>query len=135
MNGKFFILTLSFGGNQPETKRCFQLALDMLSDKVGTITLISSLYRSEAWGMKEDTADFLNQVVQFKTKKTPQEVLKISQHIERKLGRMEKSKESYQNRPIDIDILFFDQVVIQQPHLTIPHYLIHKRQFILKTIS
>lgn len=136
MNGDFHNIALSFGGNQSETQTCFEQALEILSQDLGPISDISSLYKSEAWGMKKGTHDFLNQVVLIQSDKTPKEVLSITQKIEQKLGRTEKStNKDYQDRPIDIDILFINGKIIDTPRLTVPHFLIQKRKFILEPLA
>lgn len=135
MNGDFYNIALSFGGNQSETQTCFEQAFEILSLELGSISAISSLYKSEAWGMKKGSHDFLNQVMLIQTDKNPEEILSITQKVELKLGRKEKSlNKKYQDRPIDIDILFINDKIINSSHLTVPHFLIQQRKFILEPL-
>jgi 2-amino-4-hydroxy-6-hydroxymethyldihydropteridine diphosphokinase len=86
--------------------------------------------------MEKDTPDFLNKVVVVLTDLKPKELLKATQKIEKKLGRKTKSiNQEYKDRPIDIDLLFFDDRIIYKKKLVIPHQLLHTRKFILKPLS
>lgn len=138
MNGKITLLKmskkkviLSLGGNQPDTLNSFLLCSNKIESLIGSITKKSSIYTSEAWGFKEETPLFYNQVIEVSTQLTPQEVLKKTQHLETELGRKSKTKNEYESRIIDIDILFYEQFTTSSKTLTIPHYLIHERRFIL----
>jgi 2-amino-4-hydroxy-6-hydroxymethyldihydropteridine diphosphokinase len=129
MNKKKVILSL--GGNQEYTLNSFKFALKEIEKSVGNILKSSSLYSSGAWGFNEETPAFLNQVIEIETLLSPQEVLINTQKIENKLGRLPKTKKEYESRIVDIDILFYEQFITTSKTLTIPHYLIHKRRFIL----
>ena len=135
MSGKQNRVVISFGGNEHNSLDCFDKAIDIIEDKIGEVETKSDLYRTKAWGMKPDTPDFYNQVIFITTKLKAKKLLKKTQKIEKKLGRKEKSThEGYKDRPIDIDLLFFNEDVISRPKLVIPHYLIHKRKFILEPL-
>lgn len=132
MNGKQNVVVLSFGGNQVNSLDCFEKAKHKISKKIGTTTANSHLYQTKAWGMKPGTTDFFNQVIIIVTKLKPKKLLKKTQKLEKKLGRKNKRiSTEYEDRPIDIDILFFNDEIIQKPNLIIPHYLIQNRKFIL----
>lgn len=136
MNGNKHLVVLSFGGNQEETLSCFEQAVFFIEKKIGKITTTSSLYATKAWGMEKDTPDFLNQVIILSTHLKPKKLLKATQKLEKKLGRKAKSKnENYENRPIDIDLLFFGDRIIEKKKLIVPHYLLHTRKFILEPLS
>lgn len=136
MNGEKHEIVLSFGGNQPQTADCFRKALKLLGQKLGEVTEQSGIYKSEAWGFEKPTSDFLNQVVVINSNEDPHNVFKLTQNIEKQLGRETKSiSENYQDRPIDIDILFYSDKIIETKNLTIPHYLIEKRKFILVPLN
>ncbi len=136
MNGNFHNIVLSFGGNEVNTFSCFEEALHLLKEKLGNLVLISKVYESEAWGFDKPTNPFLNQVLLISSETKPPDALNITQNIEKKLGRKTKSiNKTYSDRPIDIDILFFDSEIINSEKLTIPHYLITKRKFILKPLA
>lgn len=94
----------------------------------------SSFYQTEAWGF--DTNElFLNCCVCFDTNFSPNEVLNLTQTIELKLGRVKKSKNNtYESRVIDLDILYFEDLVLKSKNLTIPHPLLYDRLFVIKPL-
>ncbi len=92
----------------------------------------SAVYITEPWG-KTNQPKFLNQALLIKTNKTPFQLLKILKKIEKNLGRTAKHNNSA--RTIDIDILFFENTVIQAKHLVIPHPRLHLRNFTLLPLS
>ena len=100
--------------------------------KIGELKKESSVIETKARG-KINQPDFLNQVVLLETKLLPQELLKKCQKIETLLGR--KRKEKWEARTMDFDILFYDDLVIDEPALKIPHPLIAEREFVLKPLN
>lgn len=91
----------------------------------------SSVYETQAWGF-DSSNDFLNQVLIIQTSKSPFEVLEIVLSIETKLGRNRDSKKkTYVSRIIDIDILFFEDIILKTRMLELPHPQLHKRKFTL----
>ena len=75
---------------------------------------------------------FLNAVILVETEHTPREVLTLTQQIEREMGRTRKSGSAgYADRPMDIDILIYDDLEINEPDLKIPHPLMHEREFVM----
>ena len=136
MNGNRHRVVLSFGGNLDNTLYCFEKATKKIKKKIGEVEITSSIYSTQAWKMEKDTPDFLNKVVVVLTDLKPKELLKATQKIEKKLGRKTKSiNQEYKDRPIDIDLLFFDDRIIYKKKLVIPHQLLHTRKFILKPLS
>lgn len=131
-------VVLSLGSNL--LKRDFFLlkATELINCKVGKIIEKSSITETESWGF--DSSPFLNQVLIVETNHTPEEVLEITQGIERELGRAEKSGHDeqgnpiYHDRTIDIDILLFEDEIRNSSALTIPHPLLTQRLFILKLL-
>jgi len=97
---------------------------------VGRIVSLSAFYTSEPWGFNSGNV-FSNAVVLVDTNLSPFEVLARTQMIEKNLGRTGKSVTTYEDRLIDIDILLYDSLVIDQPTLKIPHPLMLKRNFVL----
>lgn len=123
--------SLLLGGNLGNVSLNFKIAIDYISNKCGRIAKQSNLYQSKAWGFQAEEI-FLNQVLIIETKHTAQELLKQTQAIESIIGRKSKTKkQEYQSRLIDIDILFFDNDIIQLENLTIPHPRLHLRNFTL----
>jgi 2-amino-4-hydroxy-6-hydroxymethyldihydropteridine diphosphokinase len=105
----------------------------MLSQQVGTITNQSAIYETEPWGF-ESTDIFWNQAIEISTDLSPEEVLQQTQQIEQALGRIRKANQ-YNSRTIDIDILFYDDQIIQTKNLVVPHPRIQERKFALAPLS
>lgn len=125
------IAYLSLGSNKGDRIGYVQQAASLLGADEGiTIVRSSSFYETEPWGMDTKTW-FVNAVVEVKTKYTPQELLKPCQRIETQLGRDRKDSNTYEDRTIDIDILFYNKDIIEEDNLTIPHKFLHLRAFIL----
>ncbi len=119
---------LLLGGNLGDRTLYLQQARESIVEQVGPINLASSLYETAAWG-KTDQPSFLNQVLKIETDLSPEEVLQTINSIELELGR--KRHEHWGARVIDIDILFYDELVQQTQRLTIPHPQLHLRRFTL----
>ena len=126
---------LGLGTNQGNKEENIRGAIEELSHLLGTPTAVATIIETEPWGFQSDNS-FLNTVVAFKSTLAPEEILKATQEIERRLGRTKKSIDGcYSDRPIDIDILLYGSRVIESPHLTIPHPLLHKRLFVLQPLA
>ncbi len=121
-------VVLLLGGNIGDTRSYFEKAKELIVESIGNISDQSSLYRSAAWG-KTDQPDFLNQVIVVKTKLKPRELLNSVQQIEMTIGRVREIK--WGERKIDIDILFYDDLEIQETDLIVPHPFIQERKFTL----
>jgi 2-amino-4-hydroxy-6-hydroxymethyldihydropteridine diphosphokinase len=120
------------GGNMGDRTDFLQKARKAISEKCGRITKASSIYETAAWG-KEDQQAFLNQAIELETTLSPAQLLETILGIEEGLGR--KREEKYGPRLIDIDILFFNDLVVNEPGLTIPHPQIQFRRFVLVPLS
>ena len=127
-------LILLLGGNQGDMADTINKALSLLEMHVGEVVETSAMYESEPWGFESESS-FLNQVAELDTMLLPEEVLMQTQSIEKFLGRKQKSTNGYSSRPIDIDILFFDDLAISLPELTIPHPRLQERMFTLLPLS
>ena len=90
----------------------------------------SSLIETEPWGFESQNR-FLNGVILVETTLTPRQFLKATQKIERALGRKKRISLHYQDRPIDIDILLYDDLTVDEPDLKIPHPLMDQRDFVM----
>lgn len=119
---------LMIGGNLGDRLLNMSSCLQMLEQNIGKAHLKSSIYETEAWG-KKDQPSFLNQAVILKTELSPYQVLEETQKIENKLGR--KREEHWGARTMDIDILFYEDKVLKNSNLVIPHPLIQERKFVL----
>lgn len=126
---------LSLGSNLGDRKGTIEKALNLLEVRLGKMLCKSSYYVTEGWG-KGDLNEFYNLTAVFETKENARKALKITQSIEIELGRLNKtSGNDYSNRSIDIDILFFDQQIINTTNLIIPHALLHQRKFVLMPLN
>lgn len=126
------IAYLSLGSNFGDRLGYLQQAASMIgSMKDTSIVASSSFYETEPWCMKTENW-FVNAVVQISTALTPEELLNQCQNIESKLGRVRMTPSGkYGDRTIDIDILFYDNIIINEETLTIPHRLLQRRAFVL----
>ena len=128
-------LYLSLGTNMGNRHENLSLAQEFIGREVGTVVSASDIIETEPWGF-ESSNRFLNMAVKVETTLQPLEVLHTTQEIERKLGRTQKSvNREYHDRMIDIDILLYDDLVMNTPELTIPHPLMYQREFVMKPLS
>lgn len=119
---------LLLGSNLERRTEQLRLAFEAIEKEVGPVLLSSSLYETAAWGV-ENQPDFLNQVLFVNTELRPDELLTAVHKIEKKLGRVRNSR--WGARTIDIDILFYEDLIVEQPNLMIPHPYLHLRKFTL----
>lgn len=113
-------------------------AQQLINNEIGIVLRCSHVYQSKAWGF-DSGGEFMNQVMIVDTDLSPEELLNALQDIEKRLGRdreaeaaeKQRTGESYSSRIIDIDILFYNDLVMNMPELTIPHPLVHERDFVL----
>jgi 2-amino-4-hydroxy-6-hydroxymethyldihydropteridine diphosphokinase len=104
-----------------------------LLEGVGSIVATSSVYETQPWKMEDET-DFLNQVLLLETNLWASEVMNTILEIESLLGRV-RTQQKYEPRTIDIDILFFNNEVISEPNLVVPHPFIAQRRFIVEPMA
>lgn len=127
-----FQVYLLLGANLGDRFNQMQLAFQEVEVRIGQVIQHSSLYETAAWGI-EDGPDYLNQVLRVETPLAPFEVLKQIAEIETHLGRTRKLK--WESRVIDIDILYYEDVVLDTPELSIPHPYLHFRKFTLVPLA
>ncbi len=122
---------VGIGSNLGERQgNCF-CAIDLLEKKGIIIKNKSSIYETEPWGVK-DQPPFLNMVIKVETDLQPSQLLEVLKTVEKEVGREESYK--WGPRVIDLDILLFDDIVVQEDSLTIPHPLMHERDFVLRPL-
>ena len=110
-------------------------AIQYIEELVGNVVSQSALYHTEPWGF-ESTNTFINAVVAVETSLTVRDVIDATKKIERLMGRTYKSVDrQYKDRIIDIDILFYNDLIINDEDLIIPHPLMHERLFVLQPLS
>jgi 2-amino-4-hydroxy-6-hydroxymethyldihydropteridine diphosphokinase len=153
---------LGLGSNLGDREENICKAISLIDERVGKVLRQSSLIETEPWGF-ESSNRFLNGVILCETTLSPREVLKATQKIERELGRKKKSKvegrrskvegqrskvegqkptangqqprANYKDRPIDIDILLYDDWKVDEPDLKIPHPLMQERDFVMTPLK
>ncbi|MFA8434120.1 MAG: 2-amino-4-hydroxy-6-hydroxymethyldihydropteridine diphosphokinase [Marinifilaceae bacterium] len=123
---------LLLGGNLGNRQEILNESIKRLEIALGKELIRSSFYETEPWGFEHDQ-NFLNQVVVLETAYSPREVLIRTQKIELDLGRV-RGKQQYSERTIDIDILFYEDRVVDEPDLVIPHPRIAERMFALSPL-
>ena len=126
---------MSLGANLGDRETNIKLAIKQISELIGPAVRQSALLETAPWGFNS-TNTFINAAVCSQTSLSPREVLKAAQDIERALGRTQKSTDGqYHDRPIDIDILLYDDLHVNEPDLVIPHPHMNERQFVLQPLS
>lgn len=127
-------VVLLTGGNIGEVRENLRRAEMAVRERIGKVTATSQVKESEAWGF--ECADrFLNQVLVVETRLEPHKVLDRAQEIEKELGRMRNKSDGYESRTVDIDILYYDDMEIEDERLTVPHPLIGEREFVLEPLA
>lgn len=124
MKGIYLLLGSNLGDSQAMLKR----AADLIDHRVGKIINSSSTYATKAWGI-ENQPDFLNQVVEIECELLPKSLLINVNHIEKALGRKRLVK--WGSRVIDIDILYYGELIVDTVDLIIPHPENQNRNFVL----
>ena len=125
---------LGLGSNLGDKEENIRKAIELIGLRVGLVVRQSSLISTEPWGFESDN-QFVNAAVLCHTELSPREVLRATQKIEREMGRKHKSVgENYADRIIDIDILLYDELRVDEPDLQIPHPLMLKREFVMRPL-
>lgn len=145
-------LYLLIGGNQGDRAALLQQATDLIQLHIGSVAHFSSIYETQPWGTfapGEKPQNFYNQALEIHTLLSPLQVLEQSQAIEKKLGRqrlgasgievpddvLKQQGKLYASRPIDIDLIFYnDEIINNPPDLILPHPRAHLRAFVLKPL-
>ena len=127
---------LGLGSNLGDRQALLTQAILLIAEKIGPVVRQSSFIETEPWGFESENK-FMNAVILCETTNTPHEMLLLTQQIERDMGRRKKSvngqsvNRKYADRPIDIDILLYDDLTVDEPDLKIPHPLMHQRDFVM----
>jgi 2-amino-4-hydroxy-6-hydroxymethyldihydropteridine diphosphokinase len=120
---------LGLGTNLGDRKSNLREAIKKIGEHIGKVLNSSPVYETAPWGFEAEN-DFLNMVICFETSHSPEELLKEIIGIESRMGR-DRNQDRYSSRVIDIDILLYDNLVIDAKGLKIPHRLMHERRFVL----
>jgi len=124
---------LALGSNLENRAYFLQKAVFLLHERAGSIQKISPVYEAPAWGFESDP--FLNCCLSLETSLSPQELLKVVLGIESDLGRERKNVGGYQSRTLDIDILYYDNLITNSETLKLPHPQLEQRRFVLKPLA
>ena len=139
---------LGLGSNLGDREATIRRAIEMIGEQIGTVEAQSALYYSEPWGFESEHG-FVNAVVRISTAFAPHRLLNATQRIERQLGKTAKHATErqpltpnssiltphYFDRPIDIDILLYDDLTIDTPRLKVPHPLMQERPFVMEPLK
>ncbi|NCC71891.1 MAG: 2-amino-4-hydroxy-6-hydroxymethyldihydropteridine diphosphokinase [Sphingobacteriia bacterium] len=125
---------LQLGSNLGNKAFQLQSACTMISSQAGIISKYSSIYVTEPWGFTTKNL-FFNQVIEVRTNLSAHNLLSSLLNIEHSLGRKRNNIYGYSSRIIDLDILFYEDMVINTPDLILPHPLLHKRRFVLEPLN
>jgi len=126
---------LSLGSNEGDREGLLQMAIDSIRKYVGEVVRVSSTYEGEPLGFRSEK-QFLNLCLEMKVEGSPQQLLLKLEAIEVKLGRLKPSIFSeYTDRTIDLDIVFFDDLIVNSADLIIPHPKMHLRRFVLEPLA
>ena len=128
------IVYLGLGTNIGNRRGNLVKAAALLAERVGDILALSGFMETEPWGFDSENL-FLNAAIKMETPLTPDELLSATQAIEREMGREKKSDGTYHDRVIDIDILLYDNRVIEQLGLIVPHPLMQERLFVMAPLA
>jgi 2-amino-4-hydroxy-6-hydroxymethyldihydropteridine diphosphokinase len=126
---------LGLGGNVGDTRGTLDAAIGLLCSASGMRLLArSSAYRTAPWGV-EDQPAFINVCIAVETSLTPHQVLARAQAVENALGRDRDKERRWGPRPIDVDVLAYDDLSLQTPELTLPHPRLFERAFVLVPLA
>ena len=129
------IAYLSLGTNLGDKRKNITEAIKNIGELVGDVVRQSALYETEPWGFRSDNR-FVNAAVCVDTQLSPRRLLEVTQRIEMEMGRTLKSAGGeYHDRIIDIDILLYGDMHIDEPDLKIPHPLMHERDFVMTPLN
>ena len=128
------IAYLGIGTNLGDRTYNLYRAVNLINEQAGHVLACSSFIETEPWGFSSDNA-FLNAVVEIDTLHSPHDLLRVTQEIERSMGRMHKSVNGvYSDRIIDIDILLYGDLTVNDSELIIPHPLMWQRRFVYEPL-
>ena len=128
------IVHIALGTNLGNREHNLQQAIRSISERIGTVRQCSPFYENEAQGFETDSL-FLNGCLSVETELEPLNVLHVLKEVEVHLGRESKSNANYTSRPIDLDIILFDNQIINNIQLEVPHPRFRERLFVIKPLS
>lgn len=123
---------IGLGSNLGERERNCEEAIRRIGEAGIKVIALSSMYETEPWGIK-DQPSFINMVIRVSTDLQPSILLTTLKTIEKKMGRRNTLR--WGPRIIDLDILLYDDITVDEPHLKIPHPHMFEREFVMKPLS
>ncbi len=123
---------LSLGSNEGDRSGLLSEAVARIEEECGELVAVSHLYETAAWGL-ESQPDFLNMALCISTQLAPIDLLAAIRQIETHMGRQRTVK--WGQRTLDIDILFYESMIISEPNLSVPHPHLHERRFVLMPLA
>jgi 2-amino-4-hydroxy-6-hydroxymethyldihydropteridine diphosphokinase len=126
------LIYLATGSNLGDREKSLRLAIGEINNLIGPVTQQSNVYETEAWGYEGSA--YLNQVLEVSTELDPHDVLERILAIEEALGRDDRTGK-YEDRIIDIDLLFYDSIKMVARDLVVPHPHLHERRFVLQPLA
>jgi len=123
---------LSISANLGYSNQLIIYSREAIAARIVVIKSSSSIYESEPWGFESDN-NFLNQILLVETILSPAAIMLELSYIESKFGR-ERNGKGYSSRTMDIDVLFYDHLILYTPELIVPHKQLHKRRFIVEPL-
>lgn len=133
-------VVFSLGSNMGNREALLNKAIDLLAERMGEVVMLSNLYETEPWGFECSDA-FLNCAAVVDTDLDPRKVLEVALSIEKELGRLRpddmdpSAPKQYASRPIDIDVIFYDNVISSDSSLILPHPRMEQRAFVLRPLD
>jgi len=128
------LLYLCLGSNLGQREEYFFKVMQEIEERIGPILARSAFYETEAWGY-ESKNKFLNACIAVRTELSPVDCLLHLKESENRLGRLKSPGNGYSDRVIDVDILFYDDLIMNDQELVIPHPRMHERSFVLIPLS
>ena len=126
---------VSLGTNLGDKDNNLRTAVRLMQERIGKVISLSSFYETAPWGFQSEHS-FLNAAACIETRLSPEQLLLVTQQIERELGRTQKSSGNvYKDRLIDIDLLMYDNLQIHADQLVLPHPLMTERRFVLEPLA
>ena len=122
-------IVLSIGSNQGNRLENIESCIALIHQEVGTVIQVSKLYETPAWGFESDA--FYNCALLLHSTSSAQKILNQILKVEKQLGRIRSHQEGYQSRIIDVDLIVFDDEIIDLEKLQVPHPLMQNRKFVL----
>ena len=122
-------IVLSIGSNQGNRLENIESCINLIHQEIGTVIQVSKLYETPAWGFESDA--FYNCALLLHSYSSAQKILNQVLKVEKQLGRIRSDQQGYQSRIIDVDLIIFDDQIIDSERLNIPHPLMQNRKFVL----